>query len=53
MGRQFGWEASKIPRQVDFMLGMDTFFPFESFFVLFFLFFHAEEFWDRGLMWAP
>lgn len=35
------------------MLGLDTFFPFGSFFVLFFLFFHAEEFWNTGLMWAP
>lgn len=60
MGRQFvtdwqcanGWEA-KIPRQMDFMLGLDTFF-FLIFLSLFysFIFFHAEEFWNRGLTWG-
>lgn len=39
MGRQFGWEASKIPRQVDFMLGLDTFYPLILIFVSFYSFF--------------
>lgn len=62
MGRQFGttwqcangWEARKIPWQVDFMLGLDTFIFFDSLLrSLLFFSFHAEEFWNRGLMWAP
>lgn len=59
MGRQFvtnwqcanGWEA-KIPRQMDFMLGLDTSFFLDLLFLFYFYFFHAEEFWNRGLTWG-
>lgn len=62
MGRQFGttWqcangrEARKIPWQVEFVLGLDIFIFFDSLLhSLLFFPFHAEEFWNRGLMWAP
>lgn len=37
------------------MLGLGTFIFFDSLLrsLLHFFFFYAEEFWNRGLMWAP